>query len=429
MFALLIVANVFILVKSIGIKIKALTCGILTFLLALSILYKEPGSITSHYIIFIAISIITLYFSREVMAVFAAFINIAIFAIFLVDPQLLFGKEFNGGIEIVIRLLLVLDISLAALYFLTKWGRYTMEETKRGSIILTENIDILGENINKGQELNGNVTTAMNEIAKGIQEQAESINKTNEKIVDISESINQTQEISNDVFEISQTMANQIVDGVSKVEQMNTQMDTINSAVSIALDTVNKLQDSMKDINVLLNAITDIASNTNLLALNAAIEAARAGEQGKGFAVVAEEVRKLAESSASTVKDINQIISKISLQTENAVDTVKEGNTASESGKMIINEVSNYFEQIKRLVLDTSEKMKDEDKKINSVKEEFGSIRKEIEEVASISQQHAASTQEVLASLEDMNNANLKTKDSVENIMLLNKDLQNQVHI
>ena len=87
---------------------------------------------------------------------------------------------------------------------------------------------------------------------------------------------------------------------------------------------IRSLGERSLQINLLVDLIDDISTQTNMLALNAAIEASRAGEQGKGFAVVAEEVRKLAERISSTTKDVGAFIDSIQEATEESVTAMEE---------------------------------------------------------------------------------------------------------
>ena len=98
--------------------------------------------------------------------------------------------------------------------------------------------------------------------------------------------------------------------------------------VKKAIDAMGQIEQSSREISNIIGVIDDIAFQTNLLALNAGVEAARAGEAGKGFAVVAQEVRELAQRSASAAKDIKALITTSGEQVKSGVALVDETGRA-----------------------------------------------------------------------------------------------------
>lgn len=124
----------------------------------------------------------------------------------------------------------------------------------------------------------------------------------------------------------------QLKEGVQVADLARKEIHTLTEEVQGAASAIRELEQNSENIGQVLDAIQNVAEQTNLLALNAAIEAARAGEQGRGFAVVADEVRTLAQRTQESTETIRKTIAEFQQRTNQVVDTVNRSNERAESG-------------------------------------------------------------------------------------------------
>ena len=120
----------------------------------------------------------------------------------------------------------------------------------------------------------------------------------------------------------------------------------IRETVSETAKKVKRLGETSQKISRIVNLIANFAAQTNLLALNAAIEAARAGEEGRGFSVVAEEVRALAEQSAASTVEIEQLVQEIQTQTNEVVVAMESGTEQVVTGTKLVQKAREKLTQI-----------------------------------------------------------------------------------
>jgi len=144
-------------------------------------------------------------------------------------------------------------------------------------------------------------------------------------IEQLSVSVDHVEENAGTAHSVSLEAGTAASTGAGVVHNAAAEIARISDAVTRASNSLSELEGISGEIGNIVAAIREIADQTNLLALNAAIEAARAGEQGRGFAVVADEVRKLAERTASSTHEISNMVGRIQNRTKQAVGEMQTG--------------------------------------------------------------------------------------------------------
>ncbi|MBL0371250.1 methyl-accepting chemotaxis protein [Rhizobium sp. KVB221] len=129
--------------------------------------------------------------------------------------------------------------------------------------------------------------------------------------------------------------------------------------VATAVEAMSRIEDSSRQISQIIGVIDEIAFQTNLLALNAGVEAARAGDAGKGFAVVAQEVRELAQRSATAAKEIKTLINASHDQVQRGVDLVGQTGQALKAIETEVHQISSQVQLIVHAARDQSGGIRD----------------------------------------------------------------------
>lgn len=239
----------------------------------------------------------------------------------------------------------------------------------------------------------GQLASSAQSLAEGAAEQAASVQK-------LLGTIGEVTNISESSAESADTAASNARESAENAEKSKEEINAL-------MDAMKRINDTSREIENIITAIEDIASQTNLLSLNASIEAARAGEAGKGFAVVADQIGKLAADSAQSAVTTRELISKSLIE-------IEQGNQIAEQTMESIASVLESMFQLANMAAGAADASKSQATMLKEVEQG-------IEQISTVVESNSATAQETSAISEELS-AQAQTLEQMVNVFELREE-------
>jgi len=260
------------------------------------------------------------------------------------------------------------------------------------------------------------VTSTMHEmsinvqnVVKSTQMQTSSVAETSASIDEMVASIQRVADTARTLLEISQRSREEVHTGIETMEKATTGLTRTSSAIRASSEIIDVLGHRADEIGKIIEVIDDLAEQTNLLALNAAIEAARAGEHGLGFAVVAEEVRKLAEKSTQSTKEISELIQGIQKEAREAVENMEKSTAMVQQGLELggdlnsaLNKISDVVSEVYKYAQQIGGATNEQSAGSTQISKATSRLTEITQEITSTIEEQASGAQSVVRAMEKM---------------------------
>lgn len=264
------------------------------------------------------------------------------------------------------------------LVFNLKW---VIQNIAENSVTLENVSNESSSKLYSSKELSERINEIANELLLLSNNQLQYSGKTEESTKALKDSIVSINSLANTIQESSNLNKHESEKGNELLTQTYTQINVANKKMEDATLKMNSLLQKSSEIENIITIIDSITEQTNLLSLNASIEAARAGESGKGFSVVAEEIRKLAEKSASSTKEIDRIIKEILAETNETSLFISDSSNEIQTGMNQLSDSKVAFEKIAANAGDINNKIEDLQSSIIEIKSEAEQVSENMENI------------------------------------------------
>ncbi|MCH1639295.1 methyl-accepting chemotaxis protein [Paenibacillus timonensis] len=273
------------------------------------------------------------------------------------------------------------------------------------------------------------VTHSSNELALGANAISEDVSGMKDAIGEIEQKVSNYTVATRDMNQRSDEMIQLVERGRESVSRQANGMRKNIEATGKVADSIEALAKNAQGITKITATISEIAEQTNLLSLNASIEAARAGEHGAGFAVVAHEVRKLAEESTASTKEVFNLVRSIEQDVKQAGQNIKINEEVVRQQSEMIREAEQIFQEIVQSVQYISGEIAAFSRESEAMLESAQNISSAIQNISAITEESAAGTEQVSASMNEQITSIRAMAEEAEAMKNAVFQLQKTIHI